>query len=119
MRRYLITSALWLVCGICSLGVFAGTELPEGKGKDVVEAMCQNCHSLDSITQKRRSREDWQGVVDQMISNGAPLTPREAEIVVTYLSEHFGPVPSSDTSKASAKSAFSVSRQRQKSWNRD
>src|SRR5688572_18745721 len=103
MRRHLIISTAFLASGLFSLGLFAGTELPEGKGKEVVEAMCQNCHSLDSVTQKKRSREEWQDVVDQMISNGAPLTSKEAEIVVTYLSEHFG-LNSSTASKTSAKS---------------
>src|SRR5687768_16586798 len=100
MRRHVIIGAV-LISGLSSLGLFGGEALPEGKGKDVVEAMCQNCHSLDSVTQKRRTPQEWQEVVDQMISNGAPLLPKEAEIVVEYLSQHFGPTPSKDSSSDS------------------
>jgi competence protein ComEA len=63
--------------------------------------MCQTCHGLDSITQKRRTPDEWQIAVEQMISNGAPLLPKEADIIVQYLCEHFTPTTGSSSSPES------------------
>ena len=91
-----------LLCGLVMfpIGSMGAEEpLPDGKGKDLVESMCQRCHGLDSITQKRRTPEEWQTVIDQMISNGAPLLPKEADIITQYLSEHFAPTTTSSSSQ--------------------
>lgn len=103
MRAYPTVFILLLGVVLFPLGS-AGTDepLPEGKGKDVVESMCQSCHGLDAITQKRRTAEEWHNVVDEMVSAGAPLLPREAEIVTQYLTEHFGPATSSSPSSQSS-----------------
>ena len=95
---------------ILSIGSVSAEEpLPDGKGKDLVEAMCQRCHGLDSVTQKRRTVEEWQAVIDQMVSNGAPLLPKEADIVTQYLSEHFAPTTTpSNSSKGSDKTTIPV-----------
>ena len=66
------------------------TDLPEGKGKDVVMAVCTECHGLFQFTSFRLSKKGWEGVVTTMISNGAPLYDEEKEMVVEYLAKNFG-----------------------------
>ena len=65
--------------------------LPEGKGKDLVANVCQQCHGLESITSSKFPMEVWRVTVDQMISYGTPLPEEEIEILVQYLAKNFGP----------------------------
>ena len=64
--------------------------LPEGEGRDIVEDVCTECHSLMNITYSKRTPEQWQYVVSEMITQGAPLEEYEIETVVNYLSKNFG-----------------------------
>ena len=68
----------------------AAKGLPDGEGRLIVEDVCSVCHSVDMVTARGRSREEWQAVVDMMIGQGAPLHDDEIEPVVRYLSENFG-----------------------------
>ncbi len=73
-----------------------GKSLPEGKGKDYVSTICQQCHGLEAITGSPRSLEDWRNVVNDMVSNGAALQDDEMEIVSQYLAKNFGPSAAPD-----------------------
>ncbi len=66
------------------------TQLPEGKGKDLVESACTQCHGLGYIVNSKLPREDWERIVHDMVSRGAPLLEEEIEVVVDYLTQHFG-----------------------------
>ena len=61
------------------------------KGKLIVETACQGCHSFDLITRSHHTLDEWRAIVDQMISNGAPLRDDEVEPAVQYLARNFGP----------------------------
>jgi competence protein ComEA len=68
--------------------------LPEGEGKAEVERVCTVCHTLDTVTAKRRTRADWQAVIEDMQTRGALGSDREFVEIVNYLSKNFGPEPS-------------------------
>ena len=74
-------------------------KLPEGKGKDYVASVCQQCHGLEAITGSRRTLDEWRMVVNDMVSNGAPLQDDEVEIVSEYLAKNFGPEKSDSGSE--------------------
>jgi virginiamycin B lyase len=68
--------------------------LPEGDGKAIVEAKCQQCHFLHRLTQMRWTRNNWQQKIawmrDRIHERGAiDLTDREQRIVVDYLAKNF------------------------------
>ena len=65
--------------------------LPDGEGKEAIQASCNLCHGLNYITQSGRSAEEWRHLVSDMVSRGAPLTRDEFEQVLRYLATHFGP----------------------------
>ena len=82
-----------LVLALC-IPVFAQegvTELPEGKGRDVVANLCAQCHPITNVTAQRHSKQEWEEVVNRMIGNGAQISASEAEQIVEYLSVYFGP----------------------------
>jgi len=65
-------------------------QLPEGKGKDVVERICNSCHGSDQITSHRMSKKEWADTVDRMQDNGANPTDDEVTAILDYLATHFG-----------------------------
>jgi competence ComEA-like helix-hairpin-helix protein len=67
-----------------------GGDLPDGKGKDVLQRMCTNCHGLDQVTANRYSKKYWGSVVDDMVSRGAEGSDQDINAVISYLSRNFG-----------------------------
>jgi hypothetical protein len=62
----------------------------ERAGKLFVEA-CTACHTLDRVKSQRLTSEEWRGTIAGMISEGIALTDEEVDLVVGYLTTHFGP----------------------------
>lgn len=85
-----------LLC-VAALFAFGGParsqELPAGTEKETVETVCTVCHTLERIIASARSREEWQDLVRQMISNGAALPEDKIDPVVEYLAQNFPPPP--------------------------
>jgi hypothetical protein len=67
-------------------------ELPDGKGKDDVEAYCSACHSLRLVLQQRLKRSDWEEVLVTMVKEHgmSEIPPDDRALVLDYLSEHLG-----------------------------
>ena len=65
-------------------------DLPEGDGKATVVKICSKCHGLDRFASARKSREDWESILDRMGEAGLKMSDEEYEIVLNYLSKHLG-----------------------------
>jgi glucose dehydrogenase len=70
----------------------AAAAMPAGAGKPLVQQKCVMCHTLSVVTSKHASREEWNQVVEQMVSRGADLDDDEVETVVDYLTKNYGPL---------------------------
>ncbi len=68
-----------------------GSDLPDGKGKDVVETACSECHSLERIKAERRNEEGWNSLIHEMLENGAAINGNDMPVIVAYLVKNFGP----------------------------
>ena len=66
-------------------------ELPPGVGREAVLKGCGGCHGIGQVITERRSRQEWADTTTMMITNGAPVSEAEFELVVNYLATHFGP----------------------------
>ncbi len=66
-------------------------DLPDGKGKEMVQMICSACHDLTPITGGGFSREDWEAVVKNMIDMGAMIKADEMTVIVDYLASTFPP----------------------------
>ena len=64
--------------------------LPAGKEKETFLRMCSNCHTMSRVTKTRFTKKFWASIVDDMVSRGAEGTEEDAELVISYLSRHFG-----------------------------
>ena len=108
-RKVLLLSAILLWFTLPSM---AQSSLPDGAGKEIVEIVCSQCHGLNNVTDARRTLEDWDSVVSDMVARGAPLLIDEIDTVSAYLAENFGPQsppPASSQKVASGNAAFTTS----------
>ncbi len=64
--------------------------LPEGEGKKVVEKLCLDCHGSENFTDKKRTKDEWEAVISDMVEKGAQGTDKELDQVVAYLTKYFG-----------------------------
>ena len=87
-----------LICALAPL-TFA-QDLPEGKGKDVVENVCGACHGTDLISSQRATKEGWSYIVDDMVSRGASATNDQIQQIKAYLAKSFGQVNANKGSAA-------------------
>ena len=95
-----------LALSACAALAYASVDviLPEGKGKDSVEAACTECHTADRIVRQTLTIDQWRGTIREMVENGAALNPEEWEPVAAYLAKNFGPGrPKVNVNKDSAK----------------
>jgi hypothetical protein len=67
--------------------------LKEGPGKQLVEANCSMCHSLDYIQMNSPflDRKGWEASVNKMIKvMGAPVAETDVQNIVEYLASRYG-----------------------------
>lgn len=86
---------LWLTAGVLlSLAspVFAGQSPEVTAGAQTMQKLCSACHKPEMITASRRTRAQWEDVVEKMISKGVKGTDDELAAVVDYLAGQFGKV---------------------------
>ena len=89
---------------ICALAVLAfslpaaageeSVRLKDGPGKDLVEANCSACHSLDYVEMNAPflDRKKWEATVKKMIDRfGAPIADADVAKITDYLTTSYGP----------------------------
>jgi len=67
--------------------------LRDGPGRQLVEANCVMCHSLDYIPMNSPflERKGWEASVNKMIKvMGAPIAEADAQKIVDYLAGQYG-----------------------------
>jgi mono/diheme cytochrome c family protein len=69
----------------------AQNAMPAGEGRDLLATACSQCHALNVIRSMREGAEGWKRHVYNMVTRGAQLNAREADMVVAYLAANFGP----------------------------
>jgi competence protein ComEA len=79
-----------------------GQDMPDGKGKAVVERICYDCHGPENITKKALTKDEWEDVVNDMVAMGATGTDDELNTIVQYLAANF-PAVKVNVNKADAK----------------
>jgi competence ComEA-like helix-hairpin-helix protein len=69
----------------------AQSYLPDGRGKEILDNYCQECHTLDPIVQQSLSAPEWRKTIGRMVKKGANLKPADVNALVEYLTAYFGP----------------------------
>ena len=86
VQKALLLSAIFL-CFV--LPARSQSQLPDGNGKETVQAVCTQCHGLETVTRARMTPGEWRNVVTQMVAQGAPLTEDQIAVVSDYLARNF------------------------------
>ena len=60
--------------------------------KESLQRVCVTCHALEQITSSRRSRSQWDDLINRMIERGAKGTDEEFTLVFDYLVRQYGRV---------------------------
>ena len=85
--------ALFLFAAVPALAQESQLRLRDGPGRQLVEANCVMCHSLDYIPMNSPflDRKGWEASVNKMIKvMGAPIAEADAQKIVDYLSGQYG-----------------------------
>jgi virginiamycin B lyase len=91
MSRLSMTSVAWAFC--CMIAPAAAQNqlaaLPDGPGKETVEAICTACHQPNQILNSSGyTREQWEELFSDMIDlSDSP----DKDTIAAYLAEHFPP----------------------------
>ncbi|MGH7870339.1 MAG: YncE family protein, partial [Candidatus Dormibacteraceae bacterium] len=68
------------------------TVMPAGPGKALIVSHCQLCHILQRAIYLDRPESEWRQVIETMIHRGGPpATPDELKVMVSYMTENYGP----------------------------
>ncbi|MGH8693900.1 MAG: c-type cytochrome [Burkholderiales bacterium] len=85
--------ALLLVAAAPALAQESQLRLRDGPGRQLVEANCVMCHSLDYIPMNSPflDRKGWEASVNKMIKvMGAPIAEADTQKIVDYLTGQYG-----------------------------
>ena len=68
----------------------ASVGLADGAAKPLVEGGCALCHGLDRVVAAKRSKAEWQTIVNRMVYFGSPISGDQEASVVDYLAANYG-----------------------------
>jgi DNA uptake protein ComE-like DNA-binding protein len=74
---------------ILSAQATAQTQLPEGKGRDIVLKVCGGCHEASQAAALRLTRDGWNDLISNMRGEGAEATEAEFAEILNYFSTNF------------------------------
>jgi competence protein ComEA len=66
-----------------------GQGLPDGPGKDLVEAVCTACHDPARIIAKQATKAEWQAKILEMLQECPDVTQNERDQIAVYLAKNF------------------------------
>jgi len=77
------------------------SELPEGRGKEIIMTRCTGCHTEASVVTRRVDREAWEATVAEMRELMAglelpDLSDEEVTVLIEYLTVNLPPMPAPD-----------------------
>ena len=62
---------------------------PEAPGRDTLILACTQCHALGKMAVAELTADDWQFIVYDMISRGAPVHQEDIADLTKYLQDNF------------------------------
>ena len=66
--------------------------LASGPGADAFQRVCVLCHTPDRIVSVRKTKVEWEEIIDKMITRGAQVTDDNYGTIEDYLLRNYGKV---------------------------
>jgi len=70
----------------------ARQDAQDDKGAAAFTAVCSKCHPADRIVATRRTRSQWEEILDKMTKLGAQVTDDNYDTLITYLLSRYGKI---------------------------
>ena len=75
-----------------SMRATAESALPDGPNRALVLRKCSSCHDVGLVVGTGgRTRDGWNGTIEDMMSYGMDITPAERGLVLEYLATSLPP----------------------------
>ena len=74
---------------LCSAFPCQSQDLPEGKGKEIVLANCNSCHTFYSRVGSGYTAKGWDTVMRMMANHGITVPPDQVPSLMDYLTKNF------------------------------
>src|SRR5437879_6499852 len=59
------------------------------RSEEVLVRLCGTCHEWQRVADSRRTKTQWEGVIEDMINRGAAGSDADYEIVLDYVLRHY------------------------------
>lgn len=83
----IVLAALGAGCLLAAAPAVAQEEKAKRSGQEIVTTVCSDCHSPVRICYNLdKGKGFWEATTRRMVSNGAPMTSGEVDVVAGYLS---------------------------------
>jgi hypothetical protein len=79
----------WVIVGLVVVILLAACGGGGPSGRELLESRCTVCHNLERVTSSDRTAQEWEVIVDRMITRGAELTDAERDVLVEYLAKEY------------------------------
>jgi cytochrome c5 len=91
-----VKTAQWLfIVSLTAVAALAAVQqapnLPDGEGKNLINAACLSCHGNEVYANKQLNKDEWLGIATRMQAYGASVDAKQSETIAAYLAQHFGP----------------------------
>lgn len=87
----LLVVALVIACAEKEEPTQVPTSPPMVSGAELLQERCAACHGLNQVHRATKTQAQWEVTVDRMREYGAQLTDDEAQILIEYLADNYGP----------------------------
>lgn len=90
MRQF--TAPFLLLASLVPWPVWAqAPQLPDAPNREIVQRVCSACHPAQIVLGKGMTREQWGGIVSNMIGRGAKGSDEDFAAIVDYLAKNLPP----------------------------
>uniref|UniRef100_Q022M3 Competence protein ComEA helix-hairpin-helix repeat protein n=1 Tax=Solibacter usitatus (strain Ellin6076) TaxID=234267 RepID=Q022M3_SOLUE len=111
-RSGALPAAAGFAIGVIAMAAAAQSNeqlLPAGPQREKMVKLCVGCHEIDLVVARRHTREEWDGVVEDMIARGSKGTEEELSMVAEYLSKYLGKVSVNAATAAELQEGLKIS----------
>src|SRR6516165_8057983 len=77
-----------LLAALIMLADQARAQLPEAPGRETLKKVCAVCHPAEIVLGRGMTREQWGGIVSNMVGRGAKGSDEELAEIVDYLAKN-------------------------------
>jgi mono/diheme cytochrome c family protein len=57
----------------------------------LLQEHCSSCHTVDQVTARNKTADEWAETMDRMIDHGMQLSPEDNKRIQEFLVAHYGP----------------------------